>query len=61
MASATVMYFVETVMKRMAMMITTFKSLVYSNISSPITGLAWPRGFQEVKVPRLHDNGTGWW
>ena len=19
-----------------------------------------PRGFQEVKVPRLHDNGTGW-
>jgi hypothetical protein len=21
----------------------------------------WPREFQEVKVPRLHDNGTGWW
>jgi hypothetical protein len=21
----------------------------------------WPRGFQEVKVPRLHDNGTGLW
>jgi hypothetical protein len=20
-----------------------------------------PRGFQEVKVPRVHDNGTGWW
>ena len=20
-----------------------------------------PRGFQEVKVPRLHDNDTGWW
>ena len=20
----------------------------------------WPRGFQEVKVPRLRDNGTGW-
>ena len=29
--------------------------------SSPVTGLEWPRGFQEVKVPRLHDNGTGWW
>jgi hypothetical protein len=29
--------------------------------SSPITGLEWPRGFQEVKVLRLHDNGTGWW
>ena len=21
----------------------------------------WPRGFQEVKVPRFHDNGTGRW
>jgi hypothetical protein len=31
------------------------------NKNSPITGLEWPRGFQEVKVPRLHDNGTGWW
>jgi hypothetical protein len=27
----------------------------------PVTGLEWPRGFQEVKVPRLHDNGTRWW
>jgi hypothetical protein len=26
----------------------------------PYTGLGWPRGFQEVKVPRLHDNSTGW-
>jgi len=24
-------------------------------------GLEWPRGFQEVMVPRFHDNGTGWW
>ena len=24
-------------------------------------GLDWPRGFQEVKVPRFHDNSTGWW
>jgi hypothetical protein len=30
-------------------------------VSSPVTGLEWPRGFQEVKVPRFHDNGTGWW
>jgi hypothetical protein len=29
--------------------------------SNPLTGLGWPRGFQEVKVPRFHDNGTGWW
>jgi len=20
-----------------------------------------PRGFQEVKVPRLRENGSGWW
>ena len=24
-----------------------------------ITGLKWPRGFQEVKVHRFHDNDTG--
>ena len=29
--------------------------------SSPITGLELSRGFREVKVPRFHDNGTGWW
>jgi hypothetical protein len=23
-----------------------------------LTGLEWPRGFQEVKVPRFLDNGT---
>ena len=26
----------------------------------PLTGLEWPRGFHEVKVPRFHDNSTGW-
>jgi len=29
--------------------------------SSPVTGLEWPRGFQEVKAPRFRDSGTGWW
>jgi hypothetical protein len=29
--------------------------------SSTVTGLGWPRGFQEVKVARLLDNGTVWW
>jgi hypothetical protein len=29
--------------------------------SSPVPGLGWPRGFQEVKVPIFLDNGTGWW
>jgi hypothetical protein len=28
---------------------------------STVTGLEWPRRFQEVKVPRFHDNSTGWW
>ena len=27
---------------------------------NPVTGLEWPRGFQEVKVPGFRDNGTGW-
>ena len=30
-----------------------------SGKSSPITGLGLPRGFQEVKVPTFHENGTG--
>jgi hypothetical protein len=30
-------------------------------VISPVTGLEWRRVFHEVKVPRLHDNGTGWW
>jgi hypothetical protein len=29
-------------------------------VSSPVTGLEWPRGFQEVKVPTFLDNGTVW-
>jgi hypothetical protein len=27
---------------------------------SRITGLEWPKGFQEVKVPKFRDD-TGWW
>jgi hypothetical protein len=33
----------------------------YSYISSPVTGLEWSTGLQEVEVPRFDDNGTGWW
>jgi hypothetical protein len=29
--------------------------------SGPIRDLKWPRGFQEIKMPRFRDNGTGWW
>jgi len=27
----------------------------------PLEARRGPRGFQEVKVPRFRDNGTGWW
>jgi hypothetical protein len=37
------------------------KGRILIRYSSPVTGLEWPRGFQEVKVPRFHDNGRGWW
>jgi hypothetical protein len=30
-------------------------------VSSPVTGLEWPRGLQEVKVLRFQDNSTGRW
>ena len=28
---------------------------------SLVTGLEWPIGFREIKVPRFHDNSTGRW
>jgi hypothetical protein len=30
-------------------------------VKQSVTGLEWPRGFKEVKVPRFSDNGTEWW
>jgi hypothetical protein len=30
-------------------------------VKQPVRGLEWLRGFQEIKVPRFHDNGTGRW
>jgi hypothetical protein len=36
-------------------------SLVAKRYNSPVAGQEWPRWFQEVKVPRFHDNGTEWW
>jgi hypothetical protein len=32
---------------------------MYENLKQSHIGLEWVRGFQEVKVPRFHDNGTG--
>jgi hypothetical protein len=40
---------------------TEFFPVLSEIIISPITGPEGPRGFQEVKVPRFRDNGTGWW
>jgi hypothetical protein len=40
---------------------TSFETELVTVKSSPVTGLEWPRGFQEFKVPRFLDNGTGWW
>jgi hypothetical protein len=39
----------------------SFKMIFKKGKAVPFTDLEWPRGFQKVKVPRLHDNGTGWW
>jgi hypothetical protein len=33
----------------------------YEIKKGPVTGLKWPRRFQEIMVPRFHDKGTGWW
>jgi hypothetical protein len=38
-----------------------FWNVTLCKCSSPVTGLGWPTGFQQVKVPRFHDNGTGRW
>jgi len=38
-----------------------FSENFYIKINCPVTGLEWLRVFQEVKVPTLHENDTGWW
>jgi len=39
-----------------------FKIVLNARVKiSPVTDPEGPRGFQEVKVPRFRDNGTGWW
>ena len=35
--------------------------LLYVKIKQSCYRPEGPRGFQEVKVPRFHDNDTGWW
>jgi hypothetical protein len=42
---------------------TSHSDILANNIykNSPVAGPEEPKGFQEVKVPRFRDNGTGWW
>jgi hypothetical protein len=42
-------------------MLRIFEIVIITVLKVKVSGLEWPRGFQEVKVPRFHDNGTGWW
>jgi hypothetical protein len=51
----------DTVTNEIAIRVHNFTTKTEKGYSSPATGLEWPRGFQEVKVPRFLDNGTGWW
>jgi len=37
------------------------RSLVICKVNQSHYRPEVPRGFQEVKVPRLHDNGPEWW
>jgi hypothetical protein len=47
---------IRTIKKNMEVLLLFASKKSYSN---PFTSLEWPRGFQEVKVSRLRDSGTG--
>jgi len=36
-------------------------NILLGKVKQSRSGLEWPKVFQEVKVPRFHDNGTGRW
>jgi hypothetical protein len=42
-----------------------FREILYAPVvkvkCSSVTGLEWPRGFLEVKVPRFLDKNSGRW
>jgi len=38
-----------------------FSELVKKKVNQSHYRPEVPRGFQEIKVPRLRDNGPGWW
>jgi len=37
-----------------------FNSTATVKVKQPVTNQEGPRVFQEVKIHRFHDNGTGW-
>ena len=61
--SVVVIYLMEMIFERefISPLTTDYWLSSEYRIISPVAGPRWPRGFQGVKVPRLRDNGTGWW
>jgi len=60
-AAGTVLYMARTDVFSKKLPAVFARDVLYSTVkSSPVTGLERPRGFQEIKVPRFRDNGTGW-
>jgi len=39
----------------------TYRIIGKVKVKQSCLDMEWPREFQEVKVPRFHENGTGWW
>jgi hypothetical protein len=54
-------FFIQLLKKQFPSISKLKKSKSLCKKISPVRGLEWARGFQEVKVPRFHYNGTGLW
>jgi hypothetical protein len=59
-SNSNIIHVCRTMLFALILLAMCFRLCFLSKIS-PVTGLEWPRGFQEVKVPRFHDNDVGWW
>jgi len=53
--------FIDSAPKHLQLLVLVKTHSAFYCLKSKAGRVEWPRGFQEVKVPRLHDNGTGWW
>jgi hypothetical protein len=47
--------------KQKKLFLTTLTQLSIIKVNQSHYRPEMPRGFQEVKVPRVRDNGPGWW